>query len=174
MAQTKGGTSCLRDHFDRSSQRFALEGTGASEGITLPVVKRWPLRGREVGSKSDILLSIHVYYFDLAVCGVSARFMEAYTLNCAGLRSAFFLASPSGNCFAALVRAHRLLFQMVRRQKATLFFCRIPRLISMSTNRHQTSRGVRIETSWFQLACHGCGRSVCSAASNARTPVVKA
>jgi len=51
------------------------------------------------GSKSDTLPT-QVYDFDLAVCGVRARFMKAYTLNCAALRSAFCRASPSGNCSA--------------------------------------------------------------------------
>jgi hypothetical protein len=55
-----------------------------------------------------------------------------------------------------------------------LFLLRMPGLISVSTKCYQTNREVRIATGRIQLAFDGCGRSVCSAASNARTPVAKA
>jgi hypothetical protein len=117
---------------------------------------------------------IRAYYFDLAVCGVSVRFMEAYTLNCAALRSAFCLASPSGNIFASLARASACSSRWSAVKNTTFFLLPMPDLISVSTNCYQTNRDVRIASGWIQLAFDRCGRSLCSAASDARIPVAKA
>jgi hypothetical protein len=47
-------------------------------------------------------------------------------------------------------------------------------IISVSTDCYQANRQVRIATGRIQLAFDRCGRSVCTAAFNARTPVAKA
>jgi hypothetical protein len=141
----------------------------------LLVVKRWPLGGREVGSKSDILLpfrsastiSIWQLWCECALHGSNI-------LNCAALRSAFCLASPSSNCFASLARASACSSRWSAVKNATFFLLRMPGLISVSTNCCQTNRAVRIATGWMQLAFDGCGRILCSAASSARTRVARA
>jgi len=109
----------------------------------------------EVKIRHSATLPIRVYYFDLAACGVSARFMEAYTLNCAALRSAFCLASPSGNCFASLARASACSSKCSAVKNMTLFLLRMPGLIFVSTNCHLTKREGRIATGRIQLAFDG-------------------
>jgi hypothetical protein len=59
-------------------------------------------------------------------------------------------------------------------KNTTLFFCRMPGLILVSTDCSRTNREVRIATGWIQLAFDGYGRSLCSAASSARAQVAKA
>ena len=159
----------------------ALTATARSSPPASPRSARHPQRRgtpelpdrRHSGPKSGIL-QLPRSYFDLTVCGANARFMEAYTLNCAALRSAFCLASPSGNCFASLARASARSSRWSAVKNATLFLLRMPDLMSVSTNCHRTNRGVRRATCGMPLAFAGCGRILCSAASNARTPVAKA
>jgi hypothetical protein len=63
--------------------------------------------------------------------------MVAYILNCAALRSACCLASPSGNCFASLARASACSSRWSAVKNATLFLLRMPGLISVSKNSCQ-------------------------------------
>jgi hypothetical protein len=101
--------------------------------------------------------------------------MVAYTLNCAAPRSASCFASPSGNCFASLAAASACSSNWSAVKNVTFFLLRLSDgLISVTPILSQTNRAVRFAMGWIQLAFVGCGRMVCSAASNARTPVAKA
>ena len=116
---------------------------------------------------------IRVCYFDLAVCGVSTRFIEAYILNCAALRSAFCLASPSGNCFASLARASACSSRRSAVKNTTFVLLRFLGIMSVSLTFFPTNRAVRIAMEQIQFAFDRRGRSFCSAASNARAQVAK-
>jgi hypothetical protein len=83
-------------------------------------------------------------YFDLAACGVSARFMVAYTLSRAARESAVRLSSPSSSWFAWLAAASASFSIWSAVKNTALFLLRLPDVISVSPTFSQTNRAVRV------------------------------